>query len=155
MNKNWLLVFFCCLAGGVHGADADSARVIAAQCNLSAAEAEIIGDVYDAGSLTSIALQVLSGNTADAIDALGAEISMRVVMLNEQREHNPCKLPPERLQRIYPFFRVIAAANERKSIPRINDNAEVMAILKRAIADDPAHYKKQVERSIDWGGGIK
>jgi hypothetical protein len=156
MKKNAWAVFLLCLTGGVYGADdAGTANVMAARCNLPSAEAEIIGDMYDAGSLTSIALQILSGNTADAVNALGGEISIRVLMLNEQREHNPCKLPPEKLERIYPFFRVIAAANARKPIPGVDDDAEVMAILKNAIDNDPANYKKQIERSRDWDHGIR
>lgn len=156
MKKNVWPVFLLCLTGSVYGADdAGTSYAINARCNLPSAEAEIIGDVYDAGSLTSVVLQVLSGNTADAVNALGGEISIRVLMLNAHREHNPCKLPPEKLERIYPFFRVIAAANAKKPIPGVNDNAEVMTILKKAIDNDPANYKKQIERSRDWEHGIR
>jgi hypothetical protein len=154
MKIHWLCTLL--LAGAVYAAEEETVvDAPAAHCGRPAAEVEVAEDLYGAGSMSSVVLALQSGNTADAIESLGSELAVKVLTLNSQLETNPCKLPPETLKRIYPIFRVIAAANAKKPIPGLNDNVEAMAILKKAVADNPEHYKSLIERSADWEHGIR
>ena len=68
--------------------------------------------------------------------------------------NNSCGVSTEVVANIYPTFRVIAAINHRNPIPGVYDNIKVMRILSEAIKDNPENYRRLVERSQDWGGGI-
>jgi hypothetical protein len=152
MKIRLLRLFLLAAAAHAGTADADTADL---RCGRPAAEVEVAEDLYGAGSMSSVILALQSGNTAEAIESLGSELAVKVQTLNDQLETNPCRLAPETLKRIYPIFRVIAAANARRPIPGLNDNTEAMAILKKAVADDPEDYKSLVERSSEWEHGIR
>jgi hypothetical protein len=143
------------LIGKCFSAESNSPADVSMYCNRSAAEADISTNLYETGTESSISIQLLSGNTQGALDQLGSELALKVVILNENLKKNPCSLDEKTLARIYPMLRVVAAVNHVKAIPKINDDKNIMEILSQAIKDNPDHYNKLIERSKNWGHGIQ
>lgn len=150
-----LLAFSYFFIGKCFSAEGNLPRNASMYCNRNAAEADISTNIYETGTESSISIQLLLGNTQGALDQLGAELALKIVMLNEQLKKNPCNLDEKTLARIYPMLRVVAAANHVKAIPKISDDKNIMEILSQAIKNNPDHYKKLIERSKSWERGIQ
>lgn len=110
--------------------------------------------LYETGLEASVLAALLAGHTHAAASALGHEISSTIIMLNSQIAKNPCNIPETTIKRIYPLLRVVAAVNHRHPIPGIDGNKQVQQILRRAIANDPSHYKALLRRARHWDNGI-
>jgi hypothetical protein len=149
------IIYFFCASSSFGAGDEAEKKIMGDYCSRPAVEVDISSSLYEAGSDSSILIQLLSGNTTKVIEQLGAELAIKVILLNTQLQNNPCRASKETLDRIYPIFRVIAAVNHKAPIPKLNENKEAVEILRQAIADNPKHYQQLLERSADWGHGIK
>jgi hypothetical protein len=156
MKKILVLAGLLLLSGSGFGSNEEAAKQVSQDnCRRPAAEADIENTVYEAGSASSVVVALLSGNTQKAAEDLGSELAIKVVLLNAQLESNSCNASKEALSRIYPMLRVIAAVNHKTPIPKLNENKQVLSILEKAVADNPKHYQRLLERSANWDSGIK
>jgi len=124
-------------------------------CSRPAVEVEINQDLFEISWSTDILVKLLSGNIDKAIGQLGSELRNKIYVLQEHLNENPCNANEALRNRIYPVFRVVAAANAKTPILKFNDDPEVLKFLQQAIDANPEHYKNLTERSKEWQNGIK
>lgn len=148
-----LLILFPLLASGNDVAEFEEFEKYL--CNRSGVEADIKRDVAEAAWYSNILVQLLSGNTEEAIETLSFLLSTNVVAMHESSIKNPCNANEKLFEKILPIIRVVAAANNKTPLPGWNENKEVLKVLEYAIEDNPQHYQDLVKRSNDWAYGIK
>lgn len=105
--------------------------------------------------VSSLLLEIRSGNYAEAQETAGAALLSSVQVLGEVIEDNPCQVSAETLARLQASLRVVAAIDSRASIPQIAANPDAVRVLADAVDADPAHFANLVRRSNDWDHGIK
>lgn len=128
------------------------------RCEHSGADADVNDSLFALGNLTSLSLQLASGHLNEAQEDIGSSIATLVLVLESRNALNPSAGADDAngiQPRINAMLRVVAAANHRAPIARVNSDEKVMAILSEAIADDPAHYDSLLKRSDGWDRGIR
>lgn len=63
-----------------------------------------------------------------------------------EENENLCGLDKRTIKRIYPILRYVAAIHEETPIKEISENENVLSVLKKAIEDNPKHFKEIIER---------
>jgi hypothetical protein len=131
------------------------AAMLKEYCARSVGDADISNELFDTMWYADILLKLNSKNIESAIRQIVADLRIKIILLNEQLKSNPCNARKSELDRIYPMLRVIAAVSNRIPISDFEKDLEIKAILDKAIGENPEHYKKLVERSKEWDGGVK
>jgi hypothetical protein len=124
-------------------------------CPPPPADLRVQNALYETGATSSTLVELLSGNAERATRDLGAALVVNVTELNLYLKDGPCRPDQASIDRIYSMLRVVAAIDHKTPVAAINADKETQKILERAIENNPKHYKQLLERSEDWGHGIK
>jgi len=153
MIKYLILISIAMLSGTIQAETKDNTPP--EFCNRTAIETDTHNLLTQTGLYSDFLVAALSGDIQKALNGMGSELKINIIMLNSIIKGKPCNASEELVSKIYPMLRVVAAVNQKTPIPSIANDKEIQDILQAAINENPKHFQELVNRSKSWEHGIK